>query len=102
MNPLFFHFINIMYVFVCYVFFSAPYCALYLFIVYASQVNYLYIVLSIFSINIKLTAAKIAGIIILHLFLFSDVSLYVYFKKSYSLIELSFQNTSIYFNISPS
>ena len=64
MNPLFFQFINIMYVFVL---FSAPYFALYLFIVYASQVNYLYIVLNIFSINIRLTAAKIAGIIILHL-----------------------------------
>ena len=90
MKPLFFHFTNIMYVFVCYVLFLAPYCALYLFIVYATQVNYLYIVLNIFSINIRLTVANIAGII-LHLFIFSYMSLYVYFTKSYSLIELSFQ-----------
>ena len=96
MKPLFFHFINIMYIFVCYVPFSAPYCALYLFIVYATQVNYLYIVLNIFSINIRLTTAKIAGIIILHLFIYSYMSLYVYFTK------LSFQNASMYFNISPS
>ena len=102
MKPLFFHFINIMYVFVCYVLFLAPYCALYLFIVYATQVKYLYIVLNIFSINIRLTAAKIAGIIILHLFIFYYMSLYVYFTKSYSLIELSFQNSSMYFNIAPS
>ena len=76
MKPLFFHIINIMYVFVCYVFFSSPYCALYLFIVYEIQVNDLSIVLNIFSINIRFTAADI---IILHLFVFSYMSVYVYF-----------------------
>ena len=58
MKPLFFYSINIMDVFVCYVFFLSPYCALYL-IVYVIQVNDLSIVLNIFSINIRFTAAKI-------------------------------------------
>ena len=96
------HIINIMYVFVCYVFFSSPYCALYLLIVYVIQVNDLSIVLNIVSINIRITAAKITDIIILHLCVFSYMSVYVYFTNSYSLIVLSFQNTNMYFNIIPS
>ena len=102
MKPLFFHSINIMDVFVSYVFFLSPYCALYLFIVYVIQVNDLSIVLNIFSNNIRFTAAKITDIFILHLFVFSYMSVYVYFTNSYSLIVLSFQNTNMYFNISPS
>ena len=102
MKPLFFHIISIMYVFVFYVFFSSPYCALYLFIVYVIPVNDLSIVLNIFSINIRFTDAKITDIIILHLFVFFYMSVYVYFTDSYSLIMLSFQNTNVYFNISPS
>ena len=88
MKPLFFHIISIMYVFVSYVFFSSPYCALYLFIVYVIQVNDLSIVLNIFSINIRFTDAKITDIIILHLFVFFYMSVYVYFTNSYSLIVL--------------
>ena len=87
MKPLFFHIISI---------------ALYLFIVYVIPVNDLSIVLNIFSINIRFTDAKITDIIILHLFVFFYMSVYVYFTDSYSLIVLSFQNTNVYFNISPS
>ena len=54
MKPLFFHIISIMYVFVFYVFFSSPYCALYLFIVYVIQVNDLSIVLKVRSVPEKL------------------------------------------------
>ena len=74
-----------MYLYVCYVLFSSPYCALYLFIVYAIQVNDLFIVLNVFSINIRFTAAKITDIIILHLFVFSLMSLYEYFTQTLTL-----------------
>ena len=90
-----------MYVFVCYVLFLCPIVYVYLFIVHASQVNDLSIVLNIFIINIRLTAAKITNIIILHLFAIPYMSLYVYFTNPYSLIDLIFLNTIMYFFISP-